>query len=183
MRPLEATMVGNASIGTFSSAHSSGSHVRVRMSHSIVRLALLTSVANTSPPVSFQISQASMVPIARSSSIGILRFANSHSIFVPEKYGSRTSPVRSRTRPRCPAAASSSHRCAVRRSCHTIALPYGTPVDRFQASDGFALVRDPDGRDCVDADVGDDVVQRARGPQPRSRRRRARPSPAAESAA
>ncbi len=134
MRPLDGTISGRQAIGTWSRSHSSRSHRRLRMSHSIVRLALVTSVANTAPPVRFQISQESIVPIARSSSTGMSRSVRSHSILVPEKYGSSTRPVRSRTSGRAPAAVSSSQRCAVRRSCQTIAVPYGSPVDRFQAS-------------------------------------------------
>ena len=62
------------------------------------------------------------------------RRRSSHSNLVPLKYGSSTSPVRRRTRSRAPCSASSSHRCAVRRSCQTIAWPYGRPVDRSHAT-------------------------------------------------
>ena len=134
IRPLDGTISGSAAIGTPSRSQSSGSQVRVRMSHSMVRLALVTSVAKTSPPVRFQISHASMVPRARSSSTGMSRCSSIQANLVPEKYGSRTRPVRSRTSGRWPSASSRSQRCAVRRSCHTIALPYGTPVVRFQAT-------------------------------------------------
>ena len=85
IRPLDATISGSDSMGTPSNAHRSGSQVRLRMSHNIVRDALETSVTNDSPPIRFQISQASIVPIARSASSGICRLASSHSIFVPEK--------------------------------------------------------------------------------------------------
>ena len=95
----------------------------VRMSHSMVRLALVASVTKRRPPVRFHTSHESIVPMARSSSTGMSRCSSSHAALVPEKYGSSTSPVRSRISGRWPAAASSSQRDAVRRSCHTIAVP------------------------------------------------------------
>ena len=126
-RPAEATTSGNAARGTPSSSHSSSSHARDRMSSSIVRLALLTSVTWTSPPVRFQMIHESIVPIARASVTGTPPCPSlaprSQPIFVPLKYGSSTSPVRSRTSGRWPASARSRQRSAVRRSCHTIALP------------------------------------------------------------
>ena len=133
-RPLDGRTSGKASIGTCRSAHNSSLHARSRMSSSIVRLALVTSVACTSPPVRFQISHASIVPSASCGPTGIWRSRSSHSNLVPEKYGSSTSPVRSRTIGRCPAAVSSSQRAAVRRSCQTIAVPYGAPDSRSQAT-------------------------------------------------
>ena len=42
--------------------------------------------------------------------------------------------MRPRTSSRAPCAASSSHRAAVRRSCHTMARPYGVPVVRSHAT-------------------------------------------------
>ena len=104
------------------------------MSKSIVRLAFVASVAKTSPPVRFQISQVSMVPRARSSDTGTPPSPSSHSNLVPLKYGSSTRPVRRRTRSSAPWAASSSHRAAVRRSCQTMAWPYGFPVVRSHAT-------------------------------------------------
>ncbi len=59
---------------------------------------------------------------------------SSHSILVPEKYGSITSPVRSRTSSSWPASRSSSQRAAVRRSCQTSALWTGSPVSGSQAT-------------------------------------------------
>ena len=56
------------------------------------------------------------------------RRASSHSSFVAEKYGSRTSPVASRIGGSWPASRSASQRGAVRRSCHTIARWRGRPV-------------------------------------------------------
>ena len=96
------------------------------MSNSMVRLALEGSVASTSPPVRFHSSQVSTVPDAqlrpdRHAAAALPAGVSSHSIFVPLKYGSSTSPVRWRTSGRWPAAASASQRAAVRRSCQTMA--------------------------------------------------------------
>ena len=84
--------------------------------------------------------------------------------------------MRSRTSGRWPAAASSSHRSAVRRSCQTIARCSGRPVRPAPRDHRLALVGDADG--------GDRLVEPCRtarpaspAPRPRSRWRRARPSP------
>src|SRR3954453_7185487 len=132
--PLDGITMGSVDMGTPNRSHNSPDHRSARMSNSIVRLALVTSVAWTSPPVRFQISQESMVPSASSSSTGISRLDNSHSNLVAEKYGSSTSPVVSRTSGKWPAARNASQRSAVRLSCQTIAVPYGFPVRRFQAT-------------------------------------------------
>ncbi len=58
--------------------------------------------------------------------------SSSQRSFVPEKYASITSPVRSRTSVSC--ARSASHIAAVRRSCHTIAFATGAPVSRSQTT-------------------------------------------------
>ena len=84
-RPLDATTAGRASRGTCSRSHSSSSHASRRMSKSIVRLALVASVAWTSPPVRFQITQLSTVPRARSSPTGTPPSRSIHSHFVPLK--------------------------------------------------------------------------------------------------
>ncbi len=97
--PALAATRGNAHSGTSSSASSSGSQRPAPMSHSIVRDAFDGSVRCS--PVSLKINHESIVPNtappvrARSRSPSTLR--NSHSILVAEKYGSSTSPVRSRT--------------------------------------------------------------------------------------
>ncbi len=100
------------------------------MSNSIVREAFEGSV--TCSPDRFQISHESIVPNtarpSRARSASPSTFLSSHSIFVPEKYGSSTRPVRSRTSDSTPAARNSSQRAAVRRSCHTIARCRGSPV-------------------------------------------------------
>ena len=84
-RPLEGTTEGSTSRGTPSSSHSSGDQLPRRMSKSIVRLAFVASVACTTPPVSFQISQVSMVPTATSGPGCTPPSVNSHSSLVPEK--------------------------------------------------------------------------------------------------
>jgi hypothetical protein len=104
------------------------------MSNSIVRLAFEGSVANTAPPVSSHTTHASTVPSARSGPAATPPSPSSHAILVAEKYGSSTSPVRSRTSGRCPAAVSSAQRSAVRRSCQTMARCRGRPVRRSQAT-------------------------------------------------
>ena len=76
----------------------------------------------------------SIVPIASVSVTGTPPSFRSQPNFVPLKYGSSTKPVRSRTIGRWPASARSRHRSAVRRSCHTIARPWGLPVERSHAT-------------------------------------------------
>ena len=112
-------------MGTCRRSPSSSSHASRSMSNNIVRLAFVASVAKTSPPVRFQISHVSMVPSARDSVTGTPPGPSNHSNLVPLKYGSSTRPVRRRTRSRAPCSASSSHRPAVLRSCHTMAWPCG----------------------------------------------------------
>jgi hypothetical protein len=59
--------------------------------------------------------------------------SSSQAILVPEKYGSSTRPVLARIVCSAPAARSSAHIPAVRRSCHTMALASGVPVCRSQS--------------------------------------------------
>ena len=125
-RPLDATTVGNACMGTPNSWQSSELHCKVVISNNMVRLAFDASVTNEAPCVRFQMIQESMVPSASCGVLGTLPCCSNHSIFDPEKYGSRTRPVFARTSES--SEASSPHRSAVRRSCHTIAFPYGLPV-------------------------------------------------------
>jgi len=103
------------------------------MSNNIVRLAFDGSVASTSPPVRFQRIQLSIVPKTTSGWRGA-PFASIHAILVPEKYGSSTSPLRDRTVSIAPAFVSRSQWSAVRRSCHTMARPWTSPVERFHAT-------------------------------------------------
>ena len=128
--PADGIGSGRRSGSTPSSPQSSGSQRRSPMSKSIVRDAFERSVAWR--PVSLNTSHESTVPkiAPRASST----FRSSHSILVPEKYGSRTRPVRSRTSGSWPASRSSSQRAAVRRSCQTSALWTGSPVDGSQAT-------------------------------------------------
>ena len=130
-RPLDATTVGSACIGTPNRAHNSELHCMEVMSNNMVRLAFDASVTNEAPCVRFQMIQESMVPSASCGVMGTLPCCSNHSIFEPEKYGSRTRPVFARTSGS--SDASSPHRSAVRRSCHTIALPYGLPVSLSHA--------------------------------------------------
>jgi len=96
------------------------------MLKSRVRLALVTSVTCSAPPLRFHISQLSTVPKASSPASARWRapgtLSSSQATLVPEKYGSVTSPVRSRIVWSKPSARRASHRAAVRRHCHTIAL-------------------------------------------------------------
>ncbi len=103
----------------------------------MVRDAFDVSVACTppsGPPVSHHSSQLSTVPNANAASASTPPSWSSHSSLVAEKYGSKTSPVRLRIIGSCPAARSSSHRAAVRRSCHTMARWRGWPVRRSQTT-------------------------------------------------
>ena len=103
----------------------SSSHAPLARSRSIVREALVTSVACAAPPVRFQAIQESTVPKARRSWEMSTR-SRIHSSFEAEKYGSQTRPVLSRTS----SAGSRAQRSAVRRSCQTIARCTGRPVAR-----------------------------------------------------
>lgn len=85
------------------SSQSSSDQRRTTMSKSMVREALVASVANTPPvrpPVRFHSTHESTVPRARSPVGGTPPSPSSQCILVAEKYGSRTSPVRSRTKGR-----------------------------------------------------------------------------------
>ncbi len=119
-------MRGSSARSTPKSPSSSSSHSSVRRFARSVREAFVASVTCTSPPVSFQTSQLSTVPNANPSPGPCSR--SSHSSFVAEKYGSGTSPVRSRIR----SGSSSRQRSAVRRSCHTIAGATARPLARSQ---------------------------------------------------
>ncbi len=61
-RASQSRISGRACIGTPNRSHRSCRHVRVCRSIRLVRLALVASVTWLFPPVSFQISQASIVP-------------------------------------------------------------------------------------------------------------------------
>ena len=123
------------------------------------------SVAYTAPPVRFQISQAS---------IGAERQVRSDGHAALGRAATRSWCRRStgRARARCarapaggaPAAVSSSQRCAVRRSCQTMAGAVGLAGASVPRHDRLALVGDADRGDVVGADravdLGDDLAQR-----------------------
>ena len=106
------------------------------MSKQSVREAFDGSVACTAPPVSCQSSHVSTVPKHSSPRSARGRSAGSWSsiqrILVPEKYASTTSPVFRRISGSAPSAFSRSQSAAVRRHCHTMALPTGRPDARSQ---------------------------------------------------
>ncbi len=79
--PAEGSGSGSVAGSTPSSSQSSGSQRRSRMSNSIVRDALETSVAWR--PVSLNTSHESIVPKTASAAASTLR--SNHSILVPEK--------------------------------------------------------------------------------------------------
>jgi len=127
-------MFGKTARGTRSRSSSSSSQSSVRRFISIVRDALETSVACTRPPVSCQMSHASMVPAANSPRSARARACGTWSRIQANldalKYGSKTSPVRCCTRSPFPSVASRCIASAVRRSCHTSAWWIGTPLRR-----------------------------------------------------
>ena len=132
MRALDGTTCGSESMLTPNIAHISGLQRKVRMSNSMVRDALETSVANAAPPVRRWMRNASIVAKAKSGLLPISVLCNNHSIFEPEKYGSSTNPVVERTTDNW--SPSMSQRAAVRRSCQTIARWSGSPVRRLKAT-------------------------------------------------
>ena len=123
--PDDGRTSGNTARGTSKSPSISSDQSSRRMSKSMVRAAFVTSVAWTRPPVSFQISQLSTVPNASSPAWARSRapstWSRTQASLVPEKYGSKTSPVAWRTASAWPASASRAQAPAVRRSCHTTA--------------------------------------------------------------
>ena len=96
------------------------------MLKSIVREALVTSVACTLLRVRHEISQQSTVPNRSLPSSARLRapgtWSSIHLIFVALKYASMMRPVFSRIISSSPASRSESQYSDVRRSCHTMAL-------------------------------------------------------------
>ena len=127
---------GRISRGTPKIASNSSSHSCRWMSKSMVREAFVASVAWTRPPVRRQSRKQSTVPNASSPAAARRRasgtLSSSHAILLAEKYGSTTSPVRSRIRASCPSATSLSQNPAVRRSCQTTAGWITSPVARSQ---------------------------------------------------
>ncbi len=74
--------------------------------------------------------------------------------------------MRARTRSRCPCASSSAQRAAVRRSCQTIALPYGSPVVRSQATTVSRWLVMPIAATCSAPTLVDDLVERGHHRRP-----------------
>ena len=125
-------------MGMRSLSQISADQAPLRMSYSMVRAALVASVACTVPPVRFQTSQLSTVPNTRSPASARARAPSTLSriqaILVDEKYGSSNRPVCSVTVGSKPSALSLLHISEVRRSCQTMALCTGLPVLRSQTS-------------------------------------------------
>ena len=160
-------------------------HSSVCRSISIVRLALVTSVACTPPrlpPVRFQSTHVSMFPNASSPP----RRARAHRVRCrastrswAREVGRQRQPDLPRAGgpapPRPPARAPAR---SVRVSCQTIALCIGSPVSRSQTDGRLALVGDADRGDL--ARLGVRARQRAADhlacAPPDLRARRARPS-------
>src|SRR5687768_6089591 len=119
--PADGRTSGRIPIGTEKRSQRSLLHRRSLMSYSSVREALVGSVAWTFPPVSFQISQLSIVPAHKRplrATKAISGRLSRYSSLVAEKYGSGLTPVREASQPA--RSLSSAHRSVVRRSCQTI---------------------------------------------------------------
>ena len=129
---------GSTAAGMRNSASNSGSHAPSWMFSSMVREALVTSVACTAPFVRRQSSHVSTVPNASRPASAAARApgtsSSNQASLVAEKYGSSRSPVRCSTNAPCPAASSAAQAPAVRRSCQTIARWTGRPVARSHSS-------------------------------------------------
>ena len=149
----------------------------MRMSNSIVRLALVGSVTCAAPPVRFQISHESIVPSASWSSIGNVSIGQQ-----PLELRCREVGIQHESsRVRAPAAGG--RRCAAARigqRCGGPAtrwpMPYGLPVCRFQATTVSRWLAIPIAATDSLPDLADDLVEGGQRDRPRSPRRRARPS-------
>ena len=134
--PDEGRTSGRIAGGMSKMPQSSALQACRSMSNSSVRLAFVGSVACTRPPVSRQIRNVSTVPnrispaAHRSRRPGIV--STRCTIFVAEKYGSSTSPVRRRMSASSPRALSRAHTGADTRLCQTMAGATGRPVARSQ---------------------------------------------------
>ena len=131
----------------WNSAQSSASQPSPSSAISMVRLALLASVAWIAPPVSFHSSQQSIVPNASrlpaARDVGPVGEHPFHlgraEIGIEQQSGSLAGPLAP-----WPAATSSAQRPAVRRSCQTRAVPKRLTGRLVPGDDGFALVGDAD---------------------------------------
>ncbi len=108
------------------------------MLYSIVREAFDGSVMCSRPAVRRQARKVSTVPKASSPCSARARapgtLSSSQASFVPEKYASAMSPVRSWMTWSKPSALRRSHIGAVRRHCQTMALANGWPVLRSHSN-------------------------------------------------
>ena len=181
--PAEGSAPGSASGSTPSSSHSSWSQLQL----ADVEEQRSRSVRDVGGVTAGQLVDEPRVDRAENGVAGSAStFRRSHSILVPEKYGSRTSPVRSRTRSSCPASRSSSQ-----RACRAAVLPDERAVNRLAGlripcDDRLALVSYSDRVEGLALRPG--VLERATAAtpmrsSPRSRSRRALPSLAAGNAA
>ncbi len=136
--PSVSRISGSSRRGMPKASSSSSSQVRRLRSNSIVREALVTSVACSRPPLRRHKRKLSIVPNAisparaRSPRPGIV--SSSQRILDAEKYGSMTRPVRSATISSRPASRHRAQISAVRRSCQTMALCTRRPVARSHST-------------------------------------------------
>src|SRR6266536_3549844 len=136
---MEGAIRARAVGGTSNRSRSSGSQARVASAQRSVREAFVGSVTwapPRGPPVRFQITQESIVPIRRrpeaTRGFASGTLARSQWIFVAEKYVRMGSPVRERTSGSKPPAMSARHFVSVRVSCQTIAGAIGIPESASQ---------------------------------------------------
>ena len=129
---------GRTARGMLNRRSNSSSHAPRRMSNSMVRAALVASVACTRPPVSRQSRKQSTVPKASVPRSAAARapamLSSSQASLVAEKYGSASNPVRAVSSASAPSARSLSQCPAVRRSCQTMARCRQRPVARSHSS-------------------------------------------------
>ena len=107
---------------------------RSREGWSPVIAAFVASVTCSAPFDRVHANHVSTVPKHRSRSRDGSYVSSSHCTFVADRFGASRSPSPRRTR----------HEPTVRRSCHPIPGPIGSPVVRSHTIVDAALVRDPD---------------------------------------
>ncbi len=155
----DSRISGSIARGTPKKPSSSSSHCRVSRSISMVRLALVTSVAWTPPSgTAGEVPQHPGVRRAeqRVAALRCLprrprRSRGSTASFAPEKYVAGGSPARWRiTSPR-PSRSRPAAIASVRVSCHTIALCNGRAGTAVPHDRGLALVGDADRGEVVTA--------------------------------
>ena len=170
IRPLDGTTSGRCSIGTCSRSHSSGvppqrrdvEQHRAAGVGGVRRQHLATGEVPHQPRVDRaegEVGRHRHAALAQQPlELGAAE------VRVEDEPGA----VRARGRGRR-AAASSSQRAAVRRSCHTIARPYGRPVERSQATTVSRWLVMPIAADLGRADLLDDRRSAWPARRPRSR--------------